>query len=385
MARISVFTGSRAEYGLLYWLIKAIDESAEHELQLVVSGTHLSHEYGYTLTEILNDGFSPTEIIPCLLSSDSSESITKSMAILSLGLASYFSREEPDVFVVLGDRFELLAASQSAVIAKIPIVHIHGGELTQGAVDEKIRHSVTKLSSLHFTSTESYRKRVIQMGAAPSNVINSGALGIESIYKYDLLSIKLLQEKLGIDLSDQFFLVVYHPETYKNKEDISDLLRALSEYPKYRKVIIYPNADMMSREIIDAINNYSNENISMVSLLKSVSHLSYLSLISHSKLLIGNSSSGVIEAPSLFTPCVNIGDRQSGRIKALSTIDVKSDFESIVSGIENALSKKPQKKSLLYKNPYDAGFSSELILNRIEEFSKEKKESEPFYDLDFIV
>lgn len=386
MIRVSVFTGTRAEYGLLYWLIKALDENASFDLQLIVTGSHLSHEYGFTVNEIMKDGFCPKESIPCLISSDEPGAITKSMALLSISMSDYFAREKPDCLVVLGDRFEILAASQAALIAKVPIVHLHGGEVTEGAVDEKIRHAVTKLSSLHFTSTDSYSRRVIQMGVKPGRVFNCGALGVESIHKYDLLEKKDLEKVSSIDLGEKFFLVVYHPETYKDSADVEGLLKALSCYPGYNKVIIYPNADMMSREIILAINDYKNNNPLIVELLQSVSHLYYLSLLKHCSALIGNSSSGIIEAPSFKAPTVNIGGRQQGRLRSSAIIDVGVDSESIANGIKQALSIEHKESLERCDNPYDAGVvASNVIIDELYKIKDLAFIDESFYDLEFDI
>lgn len=386
MMRVSVFTGTRAEYGLLYWLIKALDEKIDFDLQLIVSGSHLSHEYGYTINEIIKDGFFPKESIPCLISSDSPVAITKSMALLSMAMSDYFSREKPDCLIVLGDRFEVLAVCQAALIAKVPIVHLHGGEITEGAVDEKIRHAVTKLSSLHFTSADPYRKRIIQMGVKPERVFNCGALGVESIHKYDLLEMKALEKELAVDLGEKFFLVIYHPETYKDSEDVVGLLGALSSYPDYKKIIIYPNADMMSRYIISAINDYQKQEPDTVILLQSVSHLCYLSLLKICAVLIGNSSSGIIEAPSFKKATVNIGRRQQGRVRSDAVIDVESDHESIKRGIAKALSVSHEKKLEDSMNPYDAGVvASEIIIGELYQIKNLDFTDEYFYDLEFKI
>lgn len=383
MTRVSVFTGTRAEYGLLYWLLKAIDESDDLELQLIVTGSHLSHEYGYTIEEILRDGFEPKQRIPCLLSSDDPVAISKSMAILSSSLADYLERECPDYFVVLGDRFEILAACQAAMISKVPIVHIHGGEITEGAIDEKIRHAVTKLSSLHFTSTEEYRKRVIQMGECPDRVVNCGALGVESIVRYELLSKAELEKALNVNLGDKYFLVAYHPETQKDVEDISGLLDVLSDYPEYKKVVIYPNADMMSRSIILSFEAYRDSNPSSVFFLKSVSHKAYLSLMKHCTVLIGNSSSGIIEAPSFSKPVVNIGARQQGRIRSSHVIDVCSDYTSISNGLKRALTKSFQERLPSFERPYGGGDSSKIIIDTIRKLDRNLMLQKSFFDIEF--
>lgn len=381
--KICIFTSTRAEYGLLYWLIREVDEHPLLELQLVVAGTHLSHEYGYTVSDILRDGFQPVERIANLISDDSPKAITHSSALLTMGLADYFSRECPDYFVVLGDRIELLAACEAAMIAKVAIVHLHGGEITEGAIDDKVRHAITKLANLHFTSTEVYRRRVIQMGEHPEAVVNCGALGLETIFRKELMSCEALSNSVKFDLSDKYFLVVYHPETNKKFEDIGDLLTVLREYPRYKKVVIYPNSDIMSRNIIKAFKSFEKENPGEVCLLKSVGRDEYLALMKNCELYIGNSSSGIIEMPSFHRPIVNVGDRQKGRIRSAATIDVEMNHEAISLAVKKALSDEYQISLPESRNPYDGDFPSRQIVESIISASTRNNVTKKFYDLDF--
>lgn len=383
MLKISVLTSTRAEYGLLYWLIKAINEAEDLELQLVVTGTHLSSEYGHTVDEILKDGFEPAEQIDTLIGSDAPPAICKSAALMSMQLADFFVRAQPDYFVVLGDRFEILAACQAAVVARIPIVHLHGGEITEGAIDDNIRHAVSKLASFHFTSAEPYRRRVIQMGEQPSRVITSGAMGLEAIHRYDRIDRLELGERLGADLRDPYFLVVFHPETYSESQDVGELLRALSDYEEYKKVILYPNADAMSRSIIAEIEDYGRRGESNAFIIKSMSHAYFLSLMAQCHLMIGNSSSGLIEAPSFEIPTVNIGRRQAGRIRAESVIDVDSSYEGIKQGLEKALSDEFQQSIAGMQSPYGGVTASSIILDTLRAAGKLDQVNERFLDLDF--
>lgn len=383
MVKVSVFTSTRAEYGLLYWLIKELHESTDFELQLVVTGTHLSHEYGYTVTEIINDGFQPTERIATLISDDSPQAITRSSALLAISLSDYFARERPDYFVVLGDRVELLAACEAALIAKVPIVHLHGGEITEGAVDEKVRHAVSKLADLHFTSTEVYRRRIIQMGESPESVVNCGALGLESLSRKDTLPRKVLAELIDIAVDDRYFLVVYHPETNKESEDITALLDVLETYPEYKKVIIYPNSDVMSRDVIAAITEFEKKYPEQVRLIKSMGRDGYLSLIENCELYIGNSSSGIIEAPSFYRPIVNVGDRQKGRIRSASTIDVEMNYESIAQGVRKALSKEFSEKLPTMHSPYAGESPSKTIIEKLRSVSGQGSSAKKFFDWEF--
>jgi len=382
MVKVSVFTSTRAEYGLLHYLVKTIEDSNDLELQLVVTGTHLSYEYGYTVDEIIRDGFMPAVSIPTMISDDSPQAVTKSSALLSLSLADYFAREKPDYFVLLGDRFELLAASAAAMVAKVPIVHIHGGEITEGAVDEKVRHAVTKLSNLHFTSTETYRQRIIQMGENPEVVVNCGALGLESISRDSLPSISQLSSTLGIDLSQDYFLVVYHPETNKESEDVADLIQVLSEYPQYHSIIIYPNSDIMSRGIIEAIERYKKADPDGVSIVKSTSRSNYLGLVKYCALYIGNSSSGVIEVPSFHRPIINIGDRQKGRIRAESIIDAEMSCEKLRDAMKEALSPEYQSRLPEAQNPYEGDSPSTVIVGKLREMVGRITMEKRFIDLD---
>lgn len=383
MNKICILTSTRAEYGLLYWLLKAIEKSDAFQLQLVVTGTHLSHEYGYTLDDILADGFQPTIKIPNLISDDSSLALAYSSSILMQSLAEFFNRERPDCFIVLGDRLELLAACEAAIIAKIPIVHIHGGEITEGAMDEKVRHAVSKLANLHFTSTEAYRQRLIQMGEYPETVINCGALGLESITKEQLPTIENLSGVFKVDLSCGYFLIVYHPETNKESEDISELLKLLDDYPEYKKVIVYPNSDLMSRNIIQNLEHYKSKHPDNILLVKSTPRNNYLGLMKYCSLFIGNSSSGIIEMPSFYRPIINIGDRQKGRIRSESTIDTELDYKHLKAAIVKAFSDSFQKKLPSMHNPYEAESPSTIIVEKLIEIISTLKINKKFMDLEF--
>ncbi len=383
MIKISIFTSTRAEYGLLYWLIKGVDDHPDFEMQLIVSGTHLSHEFGYTVTDIENDGFVPFARIPVLISDDSPPAIIRSSAMLSMALADYFSREKPDFFVVLGDRVELLAACKAALISRVPIVHIHGGEITEGAVDEKVRHAVTKLADLHFASTEEYCQRIIQMGEDPMRVVNSGALGLESVRKGAVWPLEKVSEVVGDDLRDDYFLVVYHPETCKEEEDVKPLFEALSRYDQYKKVIIYPNSDAMSRTVIDSIHAFQTDYPHQVTLVKSLKREGYLALMQHCCLYIGNSSSGIIEAPAFKKPIINIGKRQHGRIRSEATLDVDMELDQLQKAIEAALSQDYLSRLERVDNPYGGGFSSQIIIDVLSGQTGKSLAQKRFHDLEF--
>ncbi|MCL1139597.1 UDP-N-acetylglucosamine 2-epimerase [Shewanella pneumatophori] len=369
MKKIAVFTGTRAEYGLLYWVIKGLAESKEAELQLYVGGMHLSPEFGKTVQQIENDGFPIAERLEFLLSSDTAVGITKSMGLALISAADSFERTKPDLLVVLGDRFESMAICQAAMVAQIPIAHIHGGETTEGLIDEAVRHSITKMSHLHFTATEEYRHRVIQLGEQPSNVFNFGAPGIDSIKTLNLLSREELSISIDFDvINNPYMVVTYHPVTLSSDgavEDLKQLLIALREYPDYKFLITYPNADTHGRALIPLLEEFERELQGRVLLIQSLGQLRYLSALKHCDLVIGNSSSGLIEVPTFKVPTINIGNRQKGRLTGDTVINCDGDKDSIQGAIAEALSVSFREKCLRSKNPYGEGDSSRKILNTI--------------------
>jgi len=352
MKKICVITATRAEYGLLYWLMKEIKKDKELKLQVIVTGMHLSPEFGMTVKEIEKE-FKIDKKIEILLSSDSKVGISKSMGLAQISLAEAFEELKPDFVVVLGDRFELIPIVSTAVVFNIPVVHLHGGEKTEGAVDEYFRHAITKMSYLHFTSTEEYRKRVIQMGESPNRVFNVGAFGLENIYRLSLLSKDELEKELKIKFGEKNILVTYHPETLNVeniKKDFNEVLEALKEFDG---TIIFTkaNADTGGRVINEMIENFVKIKKSAY-LFDSLGQLRYLSLLQYVDIVLGNSSSGLIEVPSFKKATINIGNRQKGRIKAKSVLDVKSRKEDILKVIGKIYSKEFQNKLKNVKNPY---------------------------------
>lgn len=338
--KVCVVTGSRAEYGLLYWLLKEIQKNAFLTLQLAVTGMHLSPQFGLTVREIEADGFVPDAKIEMLISSDTPTAIAKSIGLGVIGFAGALEQLRPDLLVVLGDRFEIFAAVQAAMCARIPIAHIHGGELTEGAIDDAVRHAITKMSHLHFVAAEEYRKRVIQLGESPTRVWNVGALGVEAIQRTKLLSRDTLSKSVGFDLSRPYFLVTYHPVTLCSSEEsggIDSLLSALQAFPEHRILITGVNADANNSEIQRSIAAFSSRHVRRVHCIMSLGQQRYLSAMRYADAVIGNSSSGLIEAPVLKVPTVNIGDRQRGRIRALTVIDVPENERAIIGGIRRAL------------------------------------------------
>lgn len=343
MRRICIVTGSRAEYGLLYPLLCEIKEDSDTTLQLVVTGTHLSPEFGMTCNEIVQDGFEVDEKVEMLLSSDSSVGVTKSMGLGLIGFADVWARLNPDIVVVLGDRFEIMVAVQAAMIARIPVAHLHGGELTEGAIDDAIRHSITKMSHLHFVSTEKYKERVIQLGEQPDRVFNVGAIGLDNIRQIEPLSRRDLEESIQFQLGELNFLVTYHPVTlhsWSSEQLMNELLKALEAFPLARIVFTKSNADSDGRVISSLIDQFVAANPQRTVAHTSLGRLRYLSALKHMDVVIGNSSSGIIEAPMFHKPTVNIGDRQKGREAGSTVITCGDSTEEIIKAIHQACSRQ---------------------------------------------
>jgi GDP/UDP-N,N'-diacetylbacillosamine 2-epimerase (hydrolysing) len=359
--KICIVTGTRAEYGLLYWTIKKLLSDKYFEVQLIVTGMHLSPEFGLTYKQIEDDGIKIDRKIEMLLSSDTSTGISKSIGVGIIGFADAYKELKPDLILLLGDRFEIFSAATAAMITKIPIAHCHGGEATEGLIDESIRHSITKMSHIHFTSTEEYRKRVIQLGEQPNWVFNVGALGIENINRLKLLNKIDFENSINLKLSSKVFLITFHPVTLEKstaEEQFKNLLLALKTFKNTTFIFTLPNADNDGRIIIDLIHDFVSKNKNFSRAYISLGQLRYLSAIKHSDLVIGNSSSGLIEVPSFKKPTINIGDRQRGRVCGPSVINCKPIKKEIINSIEIALSKKFNQKLASTKNPYGSKNSS---------------------------
>jgi UDP-N-acetylglucosamine 2-epimerase (non-hydrolysing)/GDP/UDP-N,N'-diacetylbacillosamine 2-epimerase (hydrolysing) len=359
--KICVVTGSRAEYGLLYWLLHEVRADRELELQLAVTGTHLSPEFGMTGTIIEQDGFHIDARIEMLLSSDSTVGIAKSVGLGVIGFADAFDRLRPDVVVVLGDRYEILAAAQAAMFMKIPIAHIHGGETTEGAIDEAIRHALSKMAQIHFVAAEPYRRRVIQMGENPRLVFNVGAIGLDHLHRTQLLDRAALENALGFSLGSSTLLVTYHPVTLSDAEPgaaLEALFQALDRFPEEKVVFTKPNSDSMGRLLGKMIDEYVAARPERCTAFTSLGSLRYMSLLKYANAVIGNSSSALIEAPALKTPTVNIGDRQKGRLKADSVIDCGEGAEEIERAIRRAKSAEFKARLEGARSPYGDGSCS---------------------------
>jgi UDP-hydrolysing UDP-N-acetyl-D-glucosamine 2-epimerase len=385
MRKIAVVTGSRAEYGLLYWIMKGIQKDPELELQVIATGMHLSPEFGLTVTEIEKDGFPIAEKVEILLSSDTEVAISTSMGLGVIGFARAYERLKPDVLVVLGDRFEILSAVASAVPFRIPIAHIHGGESTEGAMDESFRHAITKMSHLHFPATQHYADRIIQMGESPERVYCFGAPGLDNISKLSLLSQRELHRELEIPEDKELGVVTYHPvtlEKYTAEFQISVLLEAIQNFSSIYWVFTSSNADTGGRIITQRINEFVRENPDKGKVFASLGQLKYLSLLKHATVMVGNSSSGLTEAPSFELPVVNIGDRQKGRIRAANVIDVPLWEEGeIVSAINKAISKDFRDSLKELKNPYGDGNVSVRIIEVLKNVQLEDIVKKEFHEL----
>lgn len=375
MNKILVVTGTRAEYGLLYWTMKAIDDDKDFKLQLIVTGNHLVKEYGYTVSQIEKDGFKIDEKIDMIINSDEKSSIVKSMGLEMIQMAQSFSRLKPDMLLILGDRYETFAAAICAVMMNIPIAHMNGGESTEGAIDEQIRHAITKMSHIHFPGTEYYKERILKMGEEPWRVHNVGEAGIENIKRLKLLDKSELEEQLNITFNKTVFLITYHPVTLDEdniEEQINNLLVAIEKFHAIY-VFTYPNADFGSKIIIDKLNNFAHNNENAY-LYCSLGQRRYLSLLKYASVMIGNSSSGIIEAPIFKIPVVNIGNRQKGRIRNKNIIDTDYTVDSIYKGIYKVLNDKNFIKGLAnIKNIYGDGTTSKKILSVIKKVKIDKK------------
>ncbi|ARZ02568.1 UDP-N-acetylglucosamine 2-epimerase [Yersinia ruckeri] len=381
--KVAVFTGTRAEYGLLYWLLKDIQSDSQLKLQLLVSGMHLSPEFGLTWQQIADDGFIIDEKIEILLSSDTAVGTAKSMGLGVLGFADALSRLKPDLLVLLGDRFEALAAAQTAMILRIPVLHLHGGEITEGAYDDAIRHAITKLSYLHGTSTEEYRQRVIQLGEAPSRVENVGAIGLDHLRRGTFMTVLELASSLNFPLQKPYVVVTYHPVTLGNESpeaSFQALLDALDSFPEHQVILTWPNADDGGRKIIPMLENYASQHASRVLAIPSLGQVRYLSAVKHAAAVIGNSSSGIIEAPAFDVPTVNIGERQKGRLAAKSVLNCPAESKTIVKTIQKALAREYKTEGEVIYNPYGQGNASARIIKMIK--SLEFVPAKIFYDIE---
>lgn len=380
--KICVVTGSRAEYGLLRLVMAGIRNAGGCALQVIATGMHLSPEFGLTYREIEADGFAIDRKVEVLLSADTPSAIAKSMGLGIIGFADALRDLAPDLMVVLGDRFEIFSAAAAALIATIPIAHLHGGELTEGAFDDALRHSITKMSQLHFVAAEEYRRRVIQLGEQPERVFNVGGLGVDSVHRAALLSKKDVERDLGISFATHNLMITFHPATLDDGDStsqMSELLAALDEFPNTRLIFTMPNADTSGRELIRQTEQFV-ESHPNASAFTSLGQLRYLSCLQFVDGVVGNSSSGLTETPSFRKGTVNIGGRQRGRLKADSVIDCVPVRAAITAAIRRMYSLPFQQQLHTVRNPYGEGGASEKIVRIIQDEPLESIVKKTFYD-----
>ena len=388
MKKVCIVTGTRAEYGLLKPVIDKIHEAQDLELQLVATGMHLSPEFGLTYKEIESDGYPVTEKVEMLLSSDTSVGITKSMAVALMGFGECFERLKPDIVVILGDRYEMLMVASAAMVAKIPVAHIHGGEITEGAMDDAIRHSISKMSQIHFAATEEYRRRIIQLGENPENVFHAGSLGVENIVNEKLLDKVAFEDSIGFGVDDNTIIVTYHPVTLENipsKVQFEKLLTVIENNPKLRVIFTKANSDTDGRIINQMIDEFVEIHKDRCVAFTSLGRIRYLSALQFCAAVVGNSSSGIIEAPSFHIPTVNIGNRQQGRISADSVVNCGYEAEEIENALSKAFSKEFHALLLQMNNPYEKAGTSELIVEKIKDMLiNGQGVKKHFYDVKFV-
>ncbi len=381
--KICVVTGSRAEYGLLRWVMEGVQQAQELELQIIATGMHLSPEFGLTYREIEKDGFRIDRKVEMLLSSDSPAGLSKSMGLGMIGFGDVLEQLTPDLVLVLGDRFEIFSAVTAAMVACIPVAHLHGGEATEGVIDESIRHSITKMSHLHFVAAEEYRKRVIQLGESPDRVFLVGGLGIDNIKKLDLLDRPALEAAIGFELGARNLLITFHPVTLENAtsaQQMAELFAALKTLHDTHLIFTMPNADTNGRVLIDMVNRFVSEHPHAQS-FPSLGQLRYLSCVRHVDGVVGNSSSGLAEVPSFGKGTINIGDRQRGRLRADSVIDCMPEHESIATAIQRLYSNEFQQMLKTVQSPYGEGGASERVVDALKRASLGDILKKRFFDI----
>lgn len=382
--KILIATGTRAEYGLLKPLMGAVKNEPKWQLQILVTGAHLSPEFGLTYQEIEKDNFTINKKVEMLLSADTSTAIVKSMGMAMIGFSDALQDLNTDLLVILGDRYEMLALASSALIFKIPIVHIHGGEITEGAYDDAIRHSITKMSHLHFASTEEYKNRIIQLGENPENVYNVGAIGLDSVRNLELLDNATLEKDLNVKFKKYNYQVTFHPSTLDDespKRQFEILLDAIDKQEDSFFIFTKSNADTGGRIINEMIDFYVAKNKDRAKAFNSLGNLRFLSLVKVCDAIVGNSSSGILEAPSLQTPTINIGDRQKGRIQAKSIFNVRVDENEILEAFKKVKLKELESETTNFFNPYGNGYTTEKIMEVLRSVDLKKFRTKQFHDL----
>ena len=380
--KICIITGTRAEYGLLRWVMQGIKADPELTLQIIATGMHLSPEFGLTYREIEQDGFQIDRKVEMLTSSDTPVGIAKSMGLGLIGFADALNDLHPDLIVVLGDRFEIFSAVSAALVARIPVAHLHGGEATEGSIDEALRHSITKMSHLHFVAAEEYRQRVIQLGEQPDRVLLVGGLGADNISRLKLLDREALQQSLGFELGQKSLLVCFHPATLETNtaaQQMAELLAALAELRNTQLVFTMPNADTDGRVLVQLIEQFVAQHANTRA-YTSLGQLRYLSSMAHVDGVVGNSSSGLLEAPSFQKGTINIGDRQRGRLQAASVINCEPTRHSITAALVRLYSKEFQASLSKVSSPYGEGGASCAIVAKIKSIPLSGVLKKRFYD-----
>ena len=382
MKTICVVTGTRAEYGLLRWVMEGIRQSPYLELQVIATGMHLSPEFGLTVKAIEDDGFRVDRKVEMLLSSDTAVGVTKSMGLGMIGFADALAELSPDLVLVLGDRYEIFAAAAAAMIARLPIAHLHGGETTEGAFDEAIRHSITKMAHLHFVAAEEYGRRVIQLGEQPERVFCVGGLGVDNIQRLELLDRPALEAALAFQLGPRNLLITFHPVTLEHNtsaQQMQELLTALADLKDTHLIFTMPNADTEGRVLFQQIQDFCATH-PQARAYTSLGQLRYLSCLRHVDGVVGNSSSGLTEAPSFSKGTVNIGDRQKGRLRAASVIDCEPRAAAIAEALNQLFSPDFQAQLTEVTNPYGAGGASAAIVALLEQADLNSLLKKRFYD-----
>lgn len=382
MKKICIITGSRAEWGLLRRLAAMVKSHERMELQIIATNMHLSPEFGLTYKEIERDGFRIDRQVEMLLSGDSPAATSKSTGLATIGFADAYRDLEPDLIIILGDRYEMLSAATAALIFRIPIAHLHGGEITEGAYDDAIRHAITKMSHLHFTSTEEHKGRVVQMGEQPGRVFNVGAIGIDNIRHTSLMSKEEIEHSLnGFRLDRNTILVTFHPVTMQQNTaegQTNELLYALDSLPEARVIFTMPNSDTEGRVIMTLIKEWCERNTDRAVWFNSLGSRRYLSALQYVGAVVGNSSSAIIEVPSFGIPSLNIGDRQKGRTRAMSVVDCTPIREDIVKNLRAIIGREP----IQVENPYEKPNTAQRIIDTIAKVDWEKLTDKKFYDRD---
>lgn len=382
--KVCIITSTRADYGFFRPLIKAVKSSEKLQLQIIVTGTHLEKKYGHTIDEILNDGNIPNLTVP-IIADDTKSGILQTMADATKKVGDAILQLLPDMVVVLGDRYEIFSIASACVISGVPIAHISGGDVTYGAYDDIFRHCITKMSYLHFASCEEYRQRVIQLGEAPNRVFSVGSVAIENLRSQQLLPKPEIEEKVGFNL-DNTLLATFHPttmETASQGKQFQELLSALEEQNDYNVIFTMPNADTNREELVAMLNEFATRNPKKVKIVESLGSLNYLSVMKYCAGIIGNSSSGIMEAPSFKKATINIGNRQKGRICAASVINCAAKKEEILQALETLASKEFQEIVANVINPYEQENTSAKIVKKLEEVILQQIRPKEFFNINF--